>query len=73
METSEIVRALREVPEVRLRLIEVAWKVTGDDGQLDYDVIRSISGALQEAFSEAREYVQSTRETVWALKQIARS
>ena len=73
METSEIVRALREVPEVRLRLIEVAWKVTRDDGQLDYDVIRTISGALQEAFSEAREYVQSTREAVWALKQIARS
>ena len=73
METSEIVRALRGVPEVRLRLIEVAWKVTGDDGQLDYDVIRSISGALQEAFSEARDYVQSTREAVWALKQIARS
>jgi hypothetical protein len=73
LEVRDLIRALREVPEVRLRLLEVAWEVTKDDGSLDYDKLPFLSGELQEAVSEAEGYVRSTREAVWALKRMGRS
>ena len=68
-----IIRALRQVPERRLRLIELAWELANKDGTFDYEKTAFLSRELQEAIDEARGYAQATREAVWALKQIAHS
>ena len=73
MEAKDLIRVLRGMPEVSLRLIELAREVTKDDGSLDYDKLPFVSGELQEAVSEAKGYAGSTQRTVWALKQMARS
>ena len=73
MEAKDLIRVLREVPEVNLRLIDLAREVIRDDGSMDYNRLPFVSGELQEAVSEARGYAAGTEGAVWALKRMARS
>jgi len=68
-----LVEALKQVPEVRLRLIDLAWQVTKDDGSIDADHLLSMSKELEEATHEARAYAEATRKAVSCLRNIALS
>ena len=67
-----MIQALRQVPETRLRIIELAWKVVREDGTLDPAIMAFYSKELTEAFAEARGYISATEEVVRCLKKIAR-
>ena len=71
MET--IIEALKQVPEVRLQIIKLAWQVTGEDGSLDVTEMLLHSKELGEAISEAAAYSSATKEAVSCLREIARS
>jgi len=73
LETQALISVLRKLPEVRLKLIEVAWQVVGEDGALDIDKLGSLSMDLKDAVREAHGYVDSTKVAICALKNIARS
>lgn len=73
MDTSELINALRVVPEFRLRLIELAWEVGRDDGSLDPERLTFRGKELKEAIDEAEAYAQATREAVQCLRQIGHS
>jgi len=68
-----IIEALKQVPEVRLQIIKLAWKVTGEDGSLDVDQMLFHSKELEVAVSEAAAYSSATREAVRCLREMARS
>jgi len=68
-----LIEALKQVPEVRLRLIDLAWQVVKDDGSLDADQLLMMAKELQEATDEARAYAESTRKAVSCLKSMGRS
>ena len=68
-----LVEALKQLPEVRLRLIELAWQVFRDDGGIDDDRLLMMGMELQEATDEARAYAESTRKAVSCLKSMGRS
>lgn len=70
---NEFIRALREVPEERLRLIELAWELVGEDGNLDCGKAVFHSQELEEALAEAQAYVQAAKEALWELSRLARS
>jgi hypothetical protein len=71
MESEGIIRALREVPEVRLRLIELARELF-QDGRLDEERAAFLRREIDEAIVETQEYAQATREAVWALTETLR-
>ena len=73
MKTSDIIQALRKVPRCRLRLIELAWEVVGDDGSLDPEKLTFRGKELKEAIDEAEAYAQGTKEAVQCLKETGRS
>ena len=73
MHTAELIRALRQVPQARLRLIEPAREVVREDGTLDSERLAFFSKELLEAIDEARAYARATKETVQCLKTLARS
>ena len=73
MNSSDLIRVLREVPECRLRLIELAQKVLKDDGSLDWEQLAFRQKELQEAISEAQAYVSMTGEAVQCLRGMGRS
>ena len=68
-----IIEALKQVPEVRLRIIELAWQVTGEDGSLDVQKMLFHNKELEGAVSEARAYSSATREAARCLREMARS
>jgi hypothetical protein len=73
VDTTELARVLRSVPECKLRLIALAAEVTRDDGSLDADKITFLDKELKEAVDEAKEYARNTQELVTCLVQLARS
>lgn len=72
MEASNVIRALSEVPEARLRLIDLSWQVFRD-GTLDGERAALFSREMEEAIAEAQAYVKATKEAVWALRAMGRS
>lgn len=73
MDTCDLIGALKMVPEFRLRLIELAWELTGDDGSLNLERVAFRGEELTEAVAEAKAYAQATREAVQCLIEMVRS
>lgn len=68
-----IIDALKAVPETRLSLIDLAWKVAREDGTVDLERAAFLGKELEEAISEAQGYIEATRAAVRCLREIARS
>jgi len=66
MKASDLVQVLRELPEYRLRLIELTWKVTRD-GSIEPNLLAFHSKEIAEAIAEAEAYRDATREAVRCL------
>ena len=73
MKNSELIKVLKKLRPIRLRLIELAWEVVGDDGQPDPEKMSFHSQELAEAIKEAATYSQATKEAIVCLKEMARS
>jgi len=73
MNSTDLVTALKGVPECRPRLIELAWKLVGDDGSIDLSQLAFHSREIGEAISEAVVYREATREAVRCLTDHFRS
>jgi hypothetical protein len=71
METCNLISALKTVPEVRLRLIDLAWQAAGDDGTVDLKRLALRAKELEEAVAEAKDYAQATREAIECLIAMA--
>jgi hypothetical protein len=69
----DLVAILREMPPVRLRLIDLAWQVVGEDGSLDSEKITFYAKELTEAIKEAEAYADATKEVVQWLREMVRS
>ena len=69
----DLVRALRQVPEVRLRLLEMARGLVKEDGSLDMERAAFLRKELEEAIEEAQGYAQATQDMVSCLKRMAPS
>ena len=67
MDTQDLVRLLKEVPECRLHIIKLAWEVVGDDGSPDPDKLGFRSKELKEALAEAEGYGEATKGAVLCL------
>jgi hypothetical protein len=73
MKAVELVVALREVPETRLVLIELAWQIYREVGSFDPAKVSMYHKEIEAAGSESAEYARKTREMILCLKELARS
>jgi len=73
MGTDSLIEALRQLPGVRLRLIDLAWEVARDDGSIDAEQLLFRSRELEEATCEAKAYAEATRKAVSCLMSLGRS
>lgn len=64
----DVIESLKQVPEVRLRIIGLAWEVLGEDGAPDVKKMSFHIKELEEAVAEAQGYSSDTREAVRCLK-----
>lgn len=72
MNSNDLIKILREVPQFRLRLIELAWELVGEDG-LDPGKVTFYAKELTEAIEEAESYSRATKEVVRCLRYTDRS
>lgn len=70
MTPDELIQVLRGVPELRLRLIELARRLAREDGSLDPERLAFHSKELNEAIAEAEAYREATREAVKCLREM---
>ena len=70
MDAGHIPEILRQLPEIRLRLIDLAWLVAGEDGTPDREKLLFHAREMEEAFAEARAYAAATRGAIECLKKI---
>jgi hypothetical protein len=69
----EMVEALREVPETKLVLIELAWQIYKEVGSFDPAKVAMYHKEIEAAGSESAEYARKTREMLLCLKELVRS
>jgi len=62
MKPEEIINALEKVPEYRLRLVELAWKLVNEEGKIDLTKIAFYHQEIVEAIEEAEAYRKETKE-----------
>ena len=73
MDTLDLIRVLKAVPECRLRLIELAWKVVREDGSVDPEKLLFHRKELEECTAEAQAYTKATKEATQCLRNMVRS
>ena len=73
MDTVNLVRILREVPQFNLRLPKLAWEVVGEDGTLDMEKVTFYAKEISGAIKEAEAYSDATKEVLNCLIQLGRS
>jgi hypothetical protein len=69
----DLIQALTAVPEKRLALLEMSWKVLDKDGQLDEKKIREISLELEQAAAEARDYMKQVEKAIWFIQALLKA
>lgn len=68
----DMLRTVRNLPEKKLRLIDLAWEVAKGDGSLDQSKNFLLIDEIEAARQEASAYAYQTKKAVWALKDLAR-
>jgi hypothetical protein len=68
----ELVRALRTVPEKRLRILELARELANEKGELDLERAAARADEVEMADREASAYAQATRNVLRWLTELAR-
>ena len=72
MKPADLIVALREVPETRLVLIELAWQIYQEVGSFDPAKVAMYHKEIEAVGSESAEYARKTREMILCLKELAR-
>lgn len=67
-----LIELLRELPEVKLELIPLVWKLTDEEGNPDLQKIAFHYNELEKAISQAEDYARGTREMVACLISLVR-
>ena len=72
MRPDDLVRVLRSVPARRLRIIELAWELANEKGELDLEKATMRLDEVELAVQEASAYAQATRRVLRWLIELAR-
>jgi|GEM_PF-1990316 hypothetical protein len=67
----DITDILRSVPEVKLQIIPLTWKLLGEAGRIDIRKAYDTS-EVETALKEAEDYVRQTESAVQRLKNLLR-
>ncbi|MDP2949735.1 MAG: hypothetical protein Q8P22_09400 [Chloroflexota bacterium] len=72
MTPQDLVKALRTVPEKKLRLVELAWELANEEGELNVEAAAERVDEVDAAAREVGAYIEATRRLLWRLNDLAR-
>ena len=67
----DLVQIIRQVPEKRLRVFELAAELLDEQGEIDPDAAAARQPEVNLAIAEAEAYARATRQALAALRQLA--
>jgi hypothetical protein len=67
-----LIELLRGLPETRLALLDLTWKLTGENGMLDPKRIAFNYVEMEKAISQAEAYTRETKEMTQCLTRLLR-
>jgi len=67
-----ITEILKSVPEVKLKVIPLTWKLLGEDGRIDIKKASYDTTEVDAALEEADNYARQTGNAVSHLKNLLR-
>jgi hypothetical protein len=68
----DITDILKIVPEVKLKIIPLTWKLLGEDGRIDIKKAAYDTSEVETALKEAEDYARQTESAVQRLKNLLR-
>ncbi len=68
----DITEILKSVPEVKLKVIPLTWKLLGEDGRIDIKKASYDTTEVDTALEEAENYARQTESAVSHLKNLLR-
>ena len=68
----DITEILKSVPEVKLKVIPLTWKLMGEDGRIDIKKASYDTTEVDAALEEAENYARQTGNAVSHLKNLLR-
>ena len=67
-----ITEILKSVPEVKLKIVPLTWKLLGEDGRIDIRKASYDTSEIDVALNEADDYAKQTGSAVQHLKNLLR-
>jgi hypothetical protein len=67
---SGIIEIMKSVPEVKLKIIPLTWKLLGEDGRIDSRKASYDTTEVDAALDEAEDYARQTGGAVQRLKSL---
>ncbi len=68
----DITEVLKSVPEVKLKVIPLTWKLLGEDGRIDIRKASYDTTEVDAALEEAENYARQTGNAVSHLRNLLR-
>ena len=65
-----ITEILKSVPEVKLKIIPLTWKLVGEDGRIDIRKASCDTTEVDAALDEAEDYARQTESAVRRLTNL---
>jgi hypothetical protein len=70
--SEDLIRSFKEVPETKLKILDLARGSVKEDGSLDLDALAYRSEEVKEATDEAEAYISEVEELVARLAPLMR-
>ena len=70
VDTGRVIQALEDVPEKRLKLIDLAWELLDEEGKIDYKKVVDRLPDINLAVAEADAYAGATETAINALRKL---
>jgi hypothetical protein len=67
-----LLELLQELPAIHLELLDLTWKLAGENGELDPQKISFHYTEMEKAIGEAESYTKATKEMVQCLTNLLR-
>ena len=68
----DIIEILKSIPEVKLKIIPLTWKLMAEDGRIDISKASYDTTEIDTALDEAEDYARQTGSAVSRLKNLLR-
>jgi len=70
LKQKQLIRIIKDLPQVDLKLIDLSWKMVDENGNADIKKILPNSKLIEEAISQANSYIEDTKFAIGKISRL---